>query len=96
MTDLFRITAVRWAFGIALWSTFMTLVLFGFVYWQTAPFVQDELAHVVRHEVLYAAQQPDEAGEHHEGDDPRLEQREPIADVGAASDAKGGRSPPCR
>ena len=40
----------------------MTLVLFGFVYWQTAPFVQDELAHVVRHEVLYAAQQPDEAG----------------------------------
>ena len=53
---------MRWAFGIALWSTFMTLVLFGFVYWQTAPFVQDELAHVVRHEVLYAAQQPDEAG----------------------------------
>ncbi|NEU12718.1 HAMP domain-containing protein [Methylobacterium sp. BTF04] len=62
MIDLFRTTAVRWALGIALWSTAMTLALFGFVYWQTAPFVQDELAHVVRHEVLYAAQQPDAAG----------------------------------
>ena len=62
MTELVRTTAFRWALGIALWSVSMALVLFGFVYWQTAAFVQGELAHVVRHEVLYAAQEPEAAG----------------------------------
>jgi signal transduction histidine kinase len=37
------------------------LVLFAFVYWQTAAFMQDELNQVLRHEVRYAAQDPGQA-----------------------------------
>jgi len=50
-----RSTAFRWALGIALWSTLLSLLLFAFVYWQTAAFMQDELAQVLRHEARYAA-----------------------------------------
>ena len=53
-----RSTAFRWALGIALWSTLLSLLLFAFVYWQTATFMQDELAQVLRHEARYAAREP--------------------------------------
>ncbi|TXM71229.1 HAMP domain-containing protein [Methylobacterium sp. WL12] len=55
MSRLVRSFAFRWALGIALWSTLLSLLLFAFVYWQTAAFMQDELAQVLRHEVRYAA-----------------------------------------
>ncbi|MGU3282481.1 ATP-binding protein [Methylobacterium mesophilicum] len=53
--------AFRWALGIALWSTLLSLTLFAFVYWQTAAFMQDELNQVLRHEVRYAARDPRQA-----------------------------------
>ena len=55
MSRLVRSFAFRWALGIALWSTLLSLLLFAFVYWQTAAFMQDELAEVLRHEARYAA-----------------------------------------
>lgn len=61
MSRLVRSFAFRWALGIALWSTLLSLMLFAFVYWQTAAFMQDELNQVLRHEVRYAAQDPRQA-----------------------------------
>jgi signal transduction histidine kinase len=61
MSRLTRSFAFRWALGIALWSTLLSLVLFAFVYWQTAAFMQDELNQVLRHEVRYAARDPGQA-----------------------------------
>ena len=61
MSRLTRSFAFRWALGIALWSTLLSLVLFAFVYWQTAAFMQDELNQVLRHEVRYAARDPAQA-----------------------------------
>ena len=51
MSRLTRSFAFRWALGIAVWSTLLSLMLFAFVYWQTAAFMQDELNQVLRHEV---------------------------------------------
>ena len=56
-----RSIAFRWALGIALWSTLLSLLLFAFVYWQTAAFMQDELAQVLRHEARYVARDPAKA-----------------------------------
>ncbi|GJE13712.1 Adaptive-response sensory-kinase SasA [Methylobacterium longum] len=53
--------AFRWALGIAVWSTLLSLLLFAFVYWQTAAFMQNELAQVLRHEARYAAREPAKA-----------------------------------
>ena len=61
MSRLTRSFAFRWALGIALWSTLLSLMLFAFVYWQTAAFMQDELNQVLRHEVRYAARDPGQA-----------------------------------
>ena len=61
MSRLVRSFAFRWALGIALWSTLLSLTLFAFVYWQTAAFMQDELDQVLRHEVRYAARDPEKA-----------------------------------
>lgn len=61
MSRLTRSFAFRWALGIALWSTLLSLMLFAFVYWQTAAFMQDELDQVLRHEVRYAARDPGQA-----------------------------------
>ena len=61
MSRLVRSFAFRWALGIALWSTLLSLVLFAFVYWQTAAFMQGELDKVLRHEVRYAARDPGQA-----------------------------------
>lgn len=61
MSRLLRSFAFRWALGIALWSTLLSLILFAFVYWQTAAFMQDELNQVLRHEVRYAARDPGQA-----------------------------------
>jgi len=61
MSRLVRSFAFRWALGIALWSTLLSLLLFAFVYWQTAAFMQDELAQVLRHEARYAAGDPAKA-----------------------------------
>ncbi|TXN27503.1 ATP-binding protein [Methylobacterium sp. WL19] len=62
MSRITRSFAFRWALGIALWSTLLSLTLFAFVYWQTAAFMQDELSQVLRHEVRYAAGDPSKAG----------------------------------
>jgi len=61
MSRLVRSFAFRWALGIALWSTLLSLLLFAFVYWQTAAFMQDELAQVLRHEARYASGDPAKA-----------------------------------
>ncbi len=61
MSRLVRSFAFRWALAIALWSTLLSLLLFAFVYWQTAAFMQDELAQVLRHEAHYAAREPAKA-----------------------------------
>ena len=61
MSSLLRSYAFRWALGIALWSTLLSLLLFAFVYWQTAAFMQDELGQVLRHEAQYAAADPAKA-----------------------------------
>ena len=61
MSRLVRSIAFRWALGIALWSTLLALLLFAFVYWQTAAFMQDELGQVLRHEARYAAGDPAKA-----------------------------------
>lgn len=61
MSRLVRSFAFRWALGITMWSTLLSLVLFAFVYWQTAAFMQDELDQVLRHEVRYAARDPGRA-----------------------------------
>jgi signal transduction histidine kinase len=58
MSRLLRVTAVRWALGIAAWSVVLALLLVGFVYWQTAQVMQEELAEAVRHEARYAASDP--------------------------------------
>ena len=39
----------------------LALLLFAFVYWQTAAFMQDELGQVLRHEAQYAAADPAKA-----------------------------------
>ncbi|GJE83066.1 sensor histidine kinase [Methylorubrum thiocyanatum] len=61
MSRLVSSFAFRWALAIALWSTLLSLLLFAFVYWQTAAFMQDELAQVLRHEAHYAAREPAKA-----------------------------------
>lgn len=61
MTDLFRSTRARWASGIALWSVLLALATFGFVYWQTASFLREELAETLRMEVRATAADPDAA-----------------------------------
>ncbi|MGH1571733.1 ATP-binding protein [Methylobacterium sp. P31] len=53
-----RSTAVRWAFGIAMWSILLALAMFGFVYWQTADYLREELAETLRLEVRAAAADP--------------------------------------
>ncbi|WP_246775697.1 hypothetical protein [Methylobacterium aquaticum] len=58
MTDLLRSTTFRWALGIALWSALLALAMFGFVYWQTAAFLREELAETLRLEVRAAAEDP--------------------------------------
>lgn len=58
MTDLFSSTTFRWALGIALWSALLALAMFGFVYWQTAAFLREELAETLRLEVRAAAEDP--------------------------------------
>ncbi|MBP1183834.1 ATP-binding protein [Methylobacterium sp. PvR107] len=55
MADLLRSTALRWALGIALWSTLLALAMFAFVYWQTAEYLREELAETLRLEVRAAA-----------------------------------------
>ncbi|TXN22440.1 ATP-binding protein [Methylobacterium sp. WL9] len=61
MPDVLQRTAVRWTLAIALWSTLLSLGLFGFVYWRTAAFMQAELAHALRHELGYASSEPNAA-----------------------------------
>lgn len=61
MTSLLRSTRARWAGGIALWSVLLALATFGFVYWQTASFLREELAETLRLEVRATAADPDAA-----------------------------------
>lgn len=42
----------------------LSLALFAFVYWQTAAFMQEELAETLRHEVRSAAREPASAASH--------------------------------
>ena len=64
MHNVLRSTAFRWALGIAAWSALLSLALFAFVYWQTAAFLQEELAETLRHEVRSAAREPTHAASH--------------------------------
>ena len=61
MPRLLRSTAFRWALGIAVWSLLMSLALFAFVYWQTAAFMQEELAETLRLEVRSSTRDPSAA-----------------------------------
>ncbi|MFH6783885.1 MULTISPECIES: sensor histidine kinase [Methylobacterium] len=58
LSELLRSATFRWALGIALWSALLALVMFGFVYWQTAAFLREELAETLRLEVRAAAEDP--------------------------------------
>lgn len=58
MADLLRSTTFRWAAGIASWSVLLALTMFGFIYWQTAAYLREELAETLRLEVRAAAADP--------------------------------------
>jgi signal transduction histidine kinase len=58
MADLLRSTTIRWAVGIASWSVLLALTMFGFIYWQTAAYLREELAETLRLEVRAAAADP--------------------------------------
>ncbi|MFG1296884.1 sensor histidine kinase [Xanthobacter variabilis] len=61
MHNLFKTTAFRWAFAIALWSALLSLALFAFVYWRTVTFAREQLDHMVLHEAQFAAAAPAES-----------------------------------
>lgn len=63
MTEILRSTAFRWAVGIALWSVLFALAIFGFVYWQTAGLLREELAETLRLEIRAVAADPAAAAE---------------------------------
>ncbi len=64
MPSVLRSTATRWAIVIALWSAMLSLAVYAFVYWQTAAFLQEELAETLRHEVRSAAREPASVASH--------------------------------
>ncbi|MFG1366051.1 sensor histidine kinase [Xanthobacter versatilis] len=61
MHRIFKTTAFRWAFAIALWSSALSLALLAFVYWRTVTFAREQLDHLVIHEARFAAAVPAEA-----------------------------------
>lgn len=63
MHKILQTTAFRWAFGIAAWTTVLSLLLLGFVYWRTAVFASEQLDHLITHEMTFAASVPDKASE---------------------------------
>lgn len=63
MHKIFRTTAFRWAFAIAVWSSLLSLLLFIFVYWQTVTFARKQLDHLLLHEAQFTAAAPAEAAQ---------------------------------
>ena len=51
--DLVRTAAFRWALAIAGSFAVLSLLLFAFVYWQTADYERAELDHAIRHEARF-------------------------------------------
>ena len=58
LPDLARTTAFRWTLGIAAWSAFLALFLFGFVYWQIAGYERERLDTLVSHQADLLARAP--------------------------------------
>ncbi len=56
--DLFRTTAFRWAMAFAAAFTGLSVVLFAFVYWQTAHYERAQLDAMLRHEAKVIADDP--------------------------------------
>ena len=56
--DLFRTTAFRWAMAFAAAFTGLSIVLFAFVYWQTADYERAQLDDMLRHEAKVIARRP--------------------------------------
>lgn len=50
LPDLARTTAFRWTLGIAAWFVALSLLLFAFVYWQTALYERAHLDAALRHQ----------------------------------------------
>jgi signal transduction histidine kinase len=62
LKNLFRATAFRWSVSIAGGSTAIALVLFGFIYWQTAVHERQRIDGLIMREAAYiSGQPPDEA-----------------------------------
>ncbi|MGY2046887.1 ATP-binding protein [Methylobacterium sp. JK268] len=49
---------MRWTLGIAAWSMMLALLIFAFVYWQTARVMEADLAEHLGHELRFAASDP--------------------------------------
>src|SRR5258708_14500534 len=61
LPDFIRTTTFRWTFAIARAFVMYTLVLFGFVYWQTAAYVMSERDVVLDNELsVFAANTPEQ------------------------------------
>ncbi len=60
--DLFRTTAFRWAMVFAAAFTGLSVVLFAFVYWQTAGYERAQVDDMLRHEAKVIAESPGTAG----------------------------------
>ncbi|WP_131114682.1 sensor histidine kinase [Lichenihabitans psoromatis] len=56
--DLFRTTAFRWAMTLAAAFTGLSIILFAFVYWQTAHYERAQLDDMLRHEAKVIAEDP--------------------------------------
>ncbi|MCW6512935.1 HAMP domain-containing sensor histidine kinase [Lichenifustis flavocetrariae] len=56
--DLFRTTAFRWAMAFAAAFTGLSIVLFAFVYWQTAHYERAQMDTMLRHEATLIANDP--------------------------------------